>query len=302
MGMMPNQSTVTPRPLLLAAILAGSILPFFVQTQAFAQTSTQTQPSQPATTPTPAKPATAAAAKTGTTAKKGTAAKSATAAAPLVLKTAKQKRSYAIGADIGKKVGAQLKTQSVELDPAMVARGMRDALSGAKPAMTDDEVRATLTELRTQLQQKQAAVTKEASDKNKQEGDAFLAANKSKAGVTTLPSGLQYKILKAGDGKKPAASDTVVCNYRGTLIDGTEFDSSAKHGGPATFPVSGVIKGWTEALQLMPVGSKWQLFIPADLAYGDRGAGGNIGPGATLIFEVELVSIQDKAQDTPVQP
>jgi FKBP-type peptidyl-prolyl cis-trans isomerase len=221
-----------------------------------------------------------------------------------VLKTAKQKRSYAIGADIGKKVGGQLKSQSVDLDPAMVARGMRDALSGAKPAMTDEEVRTTLTELRTQLQQKQATLTKEASDKNKQIGDAFLAANKSKEGVTTLPSGLQYKILKDGDGKKPAASDTVVCNYRGTLIDGTEFDSSTKHGGPATFPVSGVIKGWTEALQLMSVGSKWQLFIPADLAYGDRGAGGNIGPGATLIFEVELVSIQDKdkAQDAPAKP
>lgn len=308
MGMMPNHSTFAPRPLLLAAFLAGSILPFFVQTQAFAQTSTPAQSSQPATTPAPAKPATAAASKagtpTGTTAKTGTAAKTATAGPALVLKTAKQKRSYAIGADIGKKVGSQLKSQSVDLDPAMVARGMRDALSGAKPAMTDEEVRTTLTELRTQLQQKQAAITKEASDKNKQVGDAFLAANKGKEGVTTLPSGLQYKILKEGDGKKPAASDTVVCNYRGTLIDGTEFDSSTKHGGPATFPVSGVIKGWTEALQLMSVGSKWQLFIPADLAYGDRGAGGNIGPGATLIFEVELVSIQDKdkAQDAPAKP
>jgi FKBP-type peptidyl-prolyl cis-trans isomerase FklB len=305
MGMMPNHSTFAPRPLLLAATLAGSILPFFVQTQAFAQTSTPAQSSQPATTPAPPKTATAAASKSGTTsgttAKTGTA-KPATAAPALVLKTAKQKRSYAIGADIGKKVGGQLKSQSVELDPAMVARGMRDALSGARPAMTDEEVRTTLTELRTQLQQKQATVTKEASDKNKQVGDAFLAANKGKEGVTTLPSGLQYKILKEGDGKKPAASDTVVCNYRGTLIDGTEFDSSTKHGGPATFPVSGVIKGWTEALQLMSVGSKWQLFIPADLAYGDRGAGGDIGPGATLIFEVELVSIQEKAQDTPVKP
>jgi FKBP-type peptidyl-prolyl cis-trans isomerase FklB len=301
MGMMPNHSTFAPQPLLLAAILAGSILPFFVQTQAFAQTPTQAQASQPATTPAPAKPATAAAAKTGPTAKTGTAAKPATAPA-LVLKTAKQKRSYAIGADIGKKVGSQLKSQAVDIDPALVSRGIRDALSGAKPAMTDEEVRATLTELRTQLQQKQATATKEASEKNKQVGDAFLAANKGKEGVTTLPSGLQYKILKEGDGKKPAATDTVQCNYRGTLIDGTEFDSSAKHGGPQTFPVTGVIKGWTEALQLMSVGSKWQLVIPPDLAYGDRGAGGNIGPGATLVFEVELVSIQEKAQDTPVKP
>jgi FKBP-type peptidyl-prolyl cis-trans isomerase FklB len=292
MAMMPNHSTFAPRPLLLAAILAGSILAFFPQTQAFAQTPTQSQPSQP-TTPAPAKPAAAAAPKTGT-------AKTPTAAAPLVLKTAKQKRSYAIGADIGKKVGGQLKAQSVELDPAMVARGMRDALSGVKPAMTDEEIRSTLTELRTQLQQKQAAVAQEASAKNKQEGEAFLAANKGKEGVVALPSGLQYKVLKQGDGKKPLATDTVQCNYRGTLIDGTEFDSSAKHGGaPATFPVNGVIKGWTEALQLMPVGSKYQLFIPSDLAYGDRGMGGSIGPGATLIFEVELVSIQEKAQDKP---
>jgi FKBP-type peptidyl-prolyl cis-trans isomerase len=295
MGMMPNHSKFAPRPLLLAAILAGSILAFFPQTKAFGQTSTPSQPSQPAKASVPAKPASATTPKTGT-------AKTATAATPLVLKTAKQKRSYAIGADIGKKVGGQLKAQSVELDPAMVARGIRDALSGAKSAMTDEEIRTTLTELRAQLQQKQAAVVQEASAKNKQEGEAFLAANKGKEGVVTLPSGLQYKILKEGDGKKPLATDTVQCNYRGTLIDGTEFDSSAKHGGaPASFPVNGVIKGWTEALQLMPVGSKWQLFVPSDLAYGDRGAGGSIGPGATLIFEVELVSIQDKAQDTPAK-
>lgn len=132
---------------------------------------------------------------------------------------------------------------------------------------------------------------------NKKEGDAFLAANKAKEGVTTLPSGLQYKILTAGTGPKPTATDSVVCNYRGTLINGKEFDSSYKRGQPATFPVNGVIKGWTEALQLMPVGSKWQLVVPPDLAYGDRGAGADITPGATLIFEVELMSIQDKSKD-----
>jgi FKBP-type peptidyl-prolyl cis-trans isomerase len=132
---------------------------------------------------------------------------------------------------------------------------------------------------------------------NKKEGEAFLAANKSKPGVVTLPSGLQYKILTAGTGPKPTATDSVNCNYRGTLIDGKEFDSSYKRGKPVTFPVTGVIKGWTEALQLMPVGSKWQLFIPSDLAYGDRGAGADIGPGATLVFEVELISIEDKSKD-----
>jgi FKBP-type peptidyl-prolyl cis-trans isomerase len=130
---------------------------------------------------------------------------------------------------------------------------------------------------------------------NKKAGDAFLAANKAKDGVVTLPSGLQYKIITAGTGPKPSATDTVVCNYRGTLIDGKEFDASAKHGGPASFPVNGVIKGWTEALQLMPVGSKWQLFIPPDLAYGAQGAGADIGPNATLVFDVELLSIKDKS-------
>src|SRR5262249_6469706 len=132
-----------------------------------------------------------------------------------------------------------------------------------------------------------------------------LAEKKNKDGGVVQTSGVKYKILKAGEGKKPAASDTVVCNYRGTLISGKEFDSSEKHNGPATFPVSGVIKGWTEALQLMPVGSKWELFIPSDLAYGERGAGADIAPGSTLIFDVELLSIKDKdtaAQDKPAQP
>ena len=138
---------------------------------------------------------------------------------------------------------------------------------------------------------------------NKKEGDAFLAENKTKEGVVTLPSGLQYKILKEGTGPKPTATDTVVCNYKGTLLDNTEFDSSYKRGQPATFPVSGVIKGWTEALQLMPVGSKWQLFIPSDLAYGARGGpGGGIGPNATLVFEVELMSIQPKAEVQTPKP
>lgn len=135
-----------------------------------------------------------------------------------------------------------------------------------------------------------------AGEANKKEGEAFLAANKAKEGVVTLPSGLQYKILKEGTGPKPAASDSVICNYRGTLLNNTEFDSSYKRGEPATFPVGQVIHGWTEALQLMPVGSKWQLFIPAELAYGPRGAGPDIGPNATLIFEVELLSIQGKSQ------
>ena len=181
----------------------------------------------------------------------------------------------------------------------MLTRALKDVLTDGKPAMSDDEIRATLTDLSKDLQQKQVAAAKETSEKNRKTGEDFLAANKGKDGVVVLPSGLQYKILQAGSGPKPTAADTVVCNYKGTLIDGKEFDSSFKRGQPATFPVGGVIKGWTEALQLMPVGSKWQLFIPPDLAYGDKQAGPDITPGSTLVFEVELVSIQPKTASAP---
>jgi FKBP-type peptidyl-prolyl cis-trans isomerase FklB len=136
---------------------------------------------------------------------------------------------------------------------------------------------------------------KELGEKNKKEGEAFLAENKKKEGVTTLPSGLQYKIMKEGDGQIPKSTDTVTVHYRGTLIDGTEFDSSYTRGQPATFPVKGVIAGFSEALQLMKVGSKWQLFIPSNLAYGERGAGDDIGPNASLIFDIELISIKEEA-------
>ncbi len=187
-----------------------------------------------------------------------------------------------------------LKKQTVEFDPALVAQGVKDALLGGKTRLTEEQAKAVLTEVQNEVRKQQQEKAAAASASNKKEGEAFLAANKSKEGVVTLPSGLQYKILTAGTGPKPTASDTVVCNYRGTLINGTEFDSSYKRGQPATFGVGQVIKGWTEALQLMPTGSKWQLFIPSSLAYGDRGAGAEIGPDATLIFEVELISIQPK--------
>ena len=265
---MSNFSTLFAKTTLPAALLAACTL----------ICSAQTQSTPPATKPAPKKSGTA------TTTTKTTP--SAKAAAPLT--TPKDKLSYSIGTDIGKK----LKAQSIDVDPAVVSRGIKDAFTGAKPAMTDEEMKSSLTSLQTQMREKQMAMIRELAEKNKKEGEAFLAANKSKEGVVTLPSGLEYKILKAGDGKKPAASDTVECNYRGTLIDGTEFDSSYKRGESATFPVSGVIKGWTEALQLMPVGSKWQLFIPSELAYGERGAGGDIAPNSTLIFEVELLSIK----------
>jgi FKBP-type peptidyl-prolyl cis-trans isomerase FklB len=147
-----------------------------------------------------------------------------------------------------------------------------------------------------EMMAKQQELAKRLGEKNKKEGEAFLSENRKKEGIKALPSGLQYKVVKAGTGKKPKSTDTVTTHYRGTLIDGTEFDSSYRRGQPASFPVSGVIPGWTEALQLMEEGAKWQLFIPPNLAYGERGAGSQIGPNATLIFEIELISIQEKKQ------
>ncbi len=210
--------------------------------------------------------------------------------APAAPATDKDRLSYAIGMNIGR----QLKSQSVDVDPATFAQGFRDAYGGAKTALTEDEARAVMTAFEKEMRSKQAAAMAQTADKNLKEGEAFLAANKTKDGVVALPSGLQYKIVKEGTGPRPTLDDTVLCHYKGTLINGTEFDSSFKRNEPAKFPVKGVIRGWTEALQLMPVGSTWQLFVPSILAYGERGAGGVIGPNATLIFEVQLLSIQPK--------
>jgi FKBP-type peptidyl-prolyl cis-trans isomerase len=204
-----------------------------------------------------------------------------------VLKTDKDKLSYAMGMDLG----AQLKSKSIDIDPSVFAAGLSDALAGRKTTLTAEEAKAAISELQRGLAVKQAALAKAAGDKNKAEGDAFLSANKAKPGVVTLPSGLQYRILTTGSGKKPTSTDTVVCHYRGTLIDGKEFESSYK-GEPVTFPIGQVIRGWAEVLQLMPVGSKWQVFVPSNLAYGERGASADIGPNATLIFDLELVAIK----------
>jgi FKBP-type peptidyl-prolyl cis-trans isomerase len=214
------------------------------------------------------------------------------------LKSPKEKQSYALGTDLGN----QLRKQSIDVDPALLGQGLKDALSGGKTLLTEEQVRAAISELQAEMKRKQAETRKGSGDDkvelallaayNKRAGEVFLAENKAKDDVVTLSSGLQYKILKAGNGKKPTEADTVECNYRGTFIDGREFDSSYKRNQAATFPVKGVIKGWTEALQLMPVGSKWQLIIPPDLAYGELGAGAAIGPNATLIFEVELLAIK----------
>jgi FKBP-type peptidyl-prolyl cis-trans isomerase FklB len=205
------------------------------------------------------------------------------------LKNEKEKVSYIIGVNIGR----NLKAQSVEVDPDLVSKGMKDVASGGKLLMTDDEMKGTMEAFQKEMMKKHNEELKKVGEKNKVEGEAFLAANKKKPGVVTLPSGLQYKVITEGKGKSPKATDIVTVNYKGTLLDGTEFDSSYKRGEPATFPVNGVIPGWTEALQLMKEGSKWELFIPSNLAYGERGAGKAIGPNATLVFEVELLSVKE---------
>ena len=281
-----------PFTLAVSAVAAGMILLGIAQAQQTAPATTPQTPSASSPQAPPAKTTPKApAAKPGTT--------TAKTPVPLTLKTQKDKASYAIGLNIGK----SMKKDAVDIDTSILLRGLKDGLAGSKPLLTDDEARASMVALQTDLRKKQEEKMLVQGEANKKAGEAFLSENKTKDGVVTLPSGLQYKILTEGTGPKPAATDTVVCNYKGTLLDNTEFDSSYKRGQPATFPVSGVIKGWTEALQLMPVGSKWQLFIPSDLAYGARGGpGGGIGPNATLVFEVELMSIQPKAQVQTPKP
>jgi FKBP-type peptidyl-prolyl cis-trans isomerase FklB len=205
------------------------------------------------------------------------------------LKTEKDKVSYVIGLNLG----ADMKRRSVEdLNFDMLIQGIRDAYSGGKQLLTEDEQNQIWAAFQKSLAEKQKVNKMKTAEDNKKKGDTFLAENKTKEGVVTTASGLQYKVIRPGKGPKPKLEDTVTTHYRGTLLDGTEFDSSYRRNEPVSFKLSGVIPGWTEALQLMDTGSKWQLFIPADLAYGPNGAGGLIGPNETLIFEVELLSIQ----------
>jgi FKBP-type peptidyl-prolyl cis-trans isomerase FklB len=210
-----------------------------------------------------------------------------------ILKSQRDKVSYGIGIEIGN----SLKHQSIDIDQDILSRGIKDILSGKEPLMTEQELQETMANFKKEIMAKQMERMKEIADKNKKDGEAFLAGNSKKEGVVTLPSGLQYKVVKEGTGATPNATDTVTVNYRGTLIDGTEFDSSERHGQSATFQVNAVIPGWTEALQLMKVGSKWQLYLPSNLAYGERGAGRDIGPNATLIFDVELLSTKESTGD-----
>ncbi|ADB16645.1 peptidylprolyl isomerase FKBP-type [Pirellula staleyi DSM 6068] len=203
------------------------------------------------------------------------------------MKTVKEQASYAIGLNIG----SDLKSEAAELDVEALVRGLKDSLAGAKPALSEEQIQAAMKVFVGELQAKAAEKAKGAADKNAKEGAAFLAANKTKQGVKTTASGLQYQVLKAGTGASPKATSTVKTHYHGTLIDGTVFDSSVDRGEPAQFPVNRVIPGWTEALQMMKVGDKWRLFLPSELAYGERGAGDDIGPNSVLVFEVELIDI-----------
>lgn len=205
------------------------------------------------------------------------------------LKDQKEKLSYAIGMNIG----VNMAKDSLDLDYAALLQGIKDApLDTSKRLMSDSDMRKTMMAFQQEMQNKQMERQHSVSDKNRRDGEQFLDENKKESGVVTLPSGLQYKVITDGNGSKPKANQTVVTNYVGTLVNGHEFDSSFKRGQPAEFPVTGVIAGWTEALQLMKVGSKWKLFIPANLAYGDQGASETIPPGSTLIFEIELLSIK----------
>ncbi len=209
------------------------------------------------------------------------------------LETEKQKMSYIIGYN----VGTNLRHDGMDVDPEILLEALQEALKGDKPQLSREEMQATVKA----VQQRMMVERKALAEKNEKAGQEFLAANKEKEGVTELPSGLQYKVIRAGTGKQPKANDTVTVNYRGTLINGQQFDSSYDRGEPSTLPVNGVIRGWQEALQLMKEGAKWQIYIPSKLAYGGRSAGNGIGPNETLIFDLELLKVNSK-EDAPQQP
>ena len=203
------------------------------------------------------------------------------------MNTLKEKISYIIGRDMA----SNFSKQGIEIEAEQLLAGLKDAMAGKPSAISAEETQQTMMQLQQEMEQKFQEKAGQAGESNKKEGQEFLASNKNKAGVVTLPSGMQYEILNEGTGKTPTRTDNVTTHYKGTLIDGTVFDSSYERGQPATFPVNGVIAGWTQALMLMKEGAKWRLYIPSELAYGSQGAGADIGPNATLIFDVELLKV-----------
>jgi len=214
--------------------------------------------------------------------------KTGSAEKAIKLDTQTNKASYSIGLQFGSQI-AQIKDM---VNQEAIIKGFNDSLAGKEPQLTPEEMQTAMQAFQKTMAEKQKAKQMELAKTGKAEGDKFLLENKAKEGIKVTESGLQYKVLTEGKGETPKATDTVVTHYTGTTIDGKVFDSSVKRNAPATFPVNGVIKGWTEALQLMKVGAKWQLFIPSELAYGERGAGANIGPNQVLIFEIELLEIK----------
>jgi FKBP-type peptidyl-prolyl cis-trans isomerase FklB len=251
-------------------MLAAVVMAIVVANSAAQETSADTKPPEPAATD--ARPESMASEKTS----------------ELVIHNRREKVSYALGVALAR----DLRQQGLNLDLDIVTRALRDAVGGNKLLITEVEALATLKTFEEERKQDLAHAKKMISEKNRKAAEVFFAENLKKEDVVTLPSGLQYKVIKQGDGKKPALDDKVVCHYRGTLLDGTEFNSTYKQNEPVTLPVTGLIKGWSEALQLMPAGSKWELFVPPQLAYGERGSGGGVGPNAMLVFEVELISVE----------
>jgi FKBP-type peptidyl-prolyl cis-trans isomerase len=217
----------------------------------------------------------------------GLLAAQASAEEATVLKTPKDMTSYSMGLQSGR----HFRTDEIDVDVGLFVKGLKDGLSGEKPLLSEKDLRKVMNGVLGEVRRKEAANRRLAMEENRKKSEAFLAENKTKEGVVTLPSGIQYKVLKAGDGKKPTDTDVVEVNYRGTLLDGTEFDATDP-GKPATFKLSQAIPGWRQALKLMPAGSRWQVFIPPELAYGARGAGSDIGPNEALVFEVELVAVK----------
>jgi FKBP-type peptidyl-prolyl cis-trans isomerase FklB len=221
----------------------------------------------------------------------GCSPEEASSASELKLDTSKNRISYTIGVNIGQ----DFKSQNMDVDPDLLLMGLKDTLSGKELQLTEEEMVQEIQNFQQEMQVKMAAEMEAKAAENKAAGEAFLAENAKQEGVVVTESGLQYKIIEPGQGDSPGPADVATVHYRGTLIDGTQFDSSYDRGQPASFPVGGVIPGWSEALQLMKPGAKWQLSIPAELAYGERGAGQDIGPNSTLLFDVELISVEQGA-------